>query len=101
MSLSPNKEYRIEIDESLSQLASSLEVNLNRVWSNRNESMDFSIRVQSLPRPYGFELAVIENFLNWEIKLNLDDFANGMIENFQKNFELAPEVFTQYAKLAE
>lgn len=101
MSLSPNKEYRIEIDESLSQLASSLEVNLSRVWSNKNESMDFSIRVQSLPKPYGFELAVIENFLNWEIKLNFDDFAIGMIENFQKNFELAPEVFTQYAKLAE
>jgi 5-methylcytosine-specific restriction protein A len=101
MSLSPNKEYRIEIDQSLSQLASSLEINLNRVWSNSNESMDFSIRVQELPRPYGFELAVIENFLNWEIRLSFDDFANGMIENFQKNFELAPEVFVQYAKLAD
>jgi 5-methylcytosine-specific restriction protein A len=101
MNLSQNKAYRIEIDQSLSQLASSLEINLNRVWANSNDAMDFAIRIQELPKPYGFELAVTENFLNWELRIKFDDFANGLMERFQKNFNSAPEVFLEYTKLAE
>lgn len=101
MNLSPNKAYRIEIDQSLSKLASSLEINLNREWANSNESMDFAVRMQELPKPYGFELAIAENFLNWELKVRFDDFSKGLIEIFQKNFDTSPEVFLEYTKLAE
>lgn len=101
MSLSPNNGYRIQIDNSLAKLASSLEIHLNREWSKSLGSMDFAIRVSELPKPYGFEIAITENFLNWEFGLKLDDFSNGLVEKFAENFQTASGVFLEYIRLAD
>ena len=101
MNQSLNRAYRIQIDNSLSQFEANLGIHLTRFWGNQSESMDFAVRVHELPKPYGFELAVTENFLSWEISLKLDDFANGIVEKFQENFETSPEVCIEYINLTE
>jgi 5-methylcytosine-specific restriction protein A len=62
--------------------------------------MDFALRVRELPAPYGFELAINENFLNWEINLKLDDFSNGLVERFSEKFQSAPDIFLENIRLA-
>lgn len=101
MNPSLSNSYRIEIDNSLVALSSSLEVNLAREWSKIHGSMDFSVRMLDLPKPYGFEIAITENFLNWELNLKFDDFSKGLFEKFSENFNNSTEVFLEYIKIAD
>lgn len=88
------------IEKQIGLVARSLGIRLSLIALKGAEGFDYSIRLIDLPEPKGFSLLLGDDYLNWTVKLKLDDFSGHLVALLRSRLVSRGDLFDSFCDIA-
>jgi 5-methylcytosine-specific restriction protein A len=89
-----------QIDTQIELVAHSLGIQIGREILSDGQDYDYKVRIANLPAPYGFAIAIGDDYLSWSFELVLDSGGIASLHTMQSRFSDRREIFFSYVNLA-